>query len=52
VILYRGNEFYMLGTLDEAEWQKKRAALLAYCRLDTRGMVELVRELYRVSEGV
>jgi hypothetical protein len=42
-------ETYALGFIDETAWRERRAAMLAYCRLDTLGMVELVRELYRVS---
>jgi hypothetical protein len=45
-------ETYVMGGIGDEAWQKKRPAMLAYCGLDTRGMVDLVRELYRVSDGV
>ncbi|MBL7070543.1 MAG: DUF2779 domain-containing protein [Candidatus Omnitrophica bacterium] len=37
--------------IDEKEWQCVRAALEKYCDLDTKGMIEIVRELEKVCKA-
>ena len=42
------NAFATLSKLDIDEKQKKREALLEYCKLDTLAMVKILEELKRV----